>query len=53
MFRVVNKNTRMMSMTSFGVFIVNFGDISYPFLVFLLLTLSMYLFAGSPPCTLL
>ena len=33
-----------------GVFIFNFEHISHLFLVFLLLTLSMYLFAEIKPC---
>ena len=36
-----------MSRRRFGVFVVNFEHISHLFLVFLLLALSMYLFAGS------
>ena len=41
------KQTRTMSRRRFGVFVVNFEHISHLFLVFLLLALSMYLFAGS------
>ena len=43
---VNNKNTRMTLITSFWCFIVNFELISHLFLVFLLLTLNRYLFAG-------
>ena len=38
MFKVNNKNTRTMSITSSGVSIVNFQNISHVFLVFLFLT---------------
>ena len=40
MSKVNNKITRTRSMTSFGVFTVNFEHISHLFLVFLLLTLN-------------
>ena len=39
MFKVKNKDTRMRSMASFGVSIVNFKQISHIVLVFSLLTL--------------
>ena len=39
-------NKREIRTTSFRFFIVNFEDISHLFLVFLLLTLTKYLFAG-------
>ena len=42
MFKINNKDTRTTSMTSSGVFIVNFEHTSYLILVFLLLTLNMY-----------
>ena len=41
MFKVNNKNTRMTTLASSGVFIVNFELISQLVLVFPLLTLSM------------
>ena len=50
MFKVHNKDIRTTSMrlmTSSGVFIVNFEDISHLFLVFLLLNLNMLMFTGT------
>ena len=46
MLKADNKDTRTMSLTSLGVFIVNFEHISQLLLVFLLLTLSIELSAG-------
>ena len=41
MFKVDNKDTRMMPIAPFGIFVVNFEHISHLDLVFLLLTLNM------------
>ena len=48
MFKVNNKGPRMKPMAAFssGVFIVKFEDISHLVLVFLFLTLKMYMPAG-------
>ena len=48
MFKVNNKSPRMTPVTVFssGVFVVKFEDISHLVLVFLLLTLKMYMPAG-------
>ena len=45
--KLVRKTSRQRQRHGFNVFIVNFEHISHFFLVFLLLSLSMYLFAGS------
>ena len=49
MFKINNKDTRAMSMTSDVVLMSLLLTLTYflPFLVFLLLTLNMYLFAGA------
>ena len=41
-----NKDTRTTLMALFGVFIVNFENISHLVVVFLLLNMNMYLSAG-------
>ena len=46
MFKGNNKDARTMSITTSGIFIVNFEHILYLFLVFLLLTLML---AGNVP----
>ena len=47
MFKVSNKDTRMMPMASFSCLIVNSEHISHLVLVFLLLTLNMLMPTGS------
>ena len=47
MFKVNNKDTRTTPWRRSGIFIVNFEHISHLVLVFLLLSLNMYLPAGN------
>ena len=46
LFKFENKDTRMMSMKSFGIYIVNFEQISHIALAFSLMTLNKWMLDG-------